>query len=262
MRSRARRLGLVVATTALVVAGCTRAPHSTATGPEPGSDPRAVAIADEVMTALGGKSAWDALPGLRWSFGSMLGDSVRSTRRHAWNKRTGEHRVEGVNRAGQRYTFIHTVGDTTTGMAWMNGQKIEGDSLLKLLHRAEALWVNDTYWMLMPYKLRDPGVLLGYVDDTTMNGATYDRLALSFHGVGLTPGDRYRVFVNRMSHRVEYWDMVLEGDAPPPEGYTWEGWEVHDGLWFPTAHRRDSVNVFTNRIETVSAFAPAEFREP
>lgn len=255
-----RRLALVAAV--IIVAGCSRAPRSTATGPDPGSDPRAVTIANEVMTALGGEARWDSLPGIRWSFGNMLGDSVRSTRRHAWNKLTGEHRVEGVNRAGQHFTFIHTVGDTMTGMAWMDGQKIEGDSLLKLLHRAEALWVNDTYWFLMPYKLRDQGVTLAYAGDTSMNGATYDRLGLSFSHVGLTPGDRYRVFVNRANHRVEYWDMVLEGDTPPPVGYTWEGWEDHDGLWFPTAHRRDSVNVFTNHVETVSAFGPAEFREP
>jgi hypothetical protein len=45
-------------------------------------------------------------------------------------------------------------------------------------------------------------------------------------------------------------------------GYTWEGWEEHGGLWFPTAHRRDSVNVFTNAVEVVPAFAAAEFREP
>jgi hypothetical protein len=227
-----------------------------------GSDARAIAIADQVMAALGGKQQWDALHGLRWSFGSMLGDSVRSTRRHAWDKMTGWHRVDGVNRLGQSYTFIHTVGDTNSGMAWMNGNKIEGDSLKKLIQRANALWINDTYWMLMPYKLRDPGVTLKYAGDTTMAGATYDKLALSFDHVGITPGDHYWVYVNRADHRVERWEMVLEGDQPPPVAYTWEGWEQHDGLWFPTAHKRDSTNVFTNKIETVQSFAPTEFQQP
>jgi len=227
-----------------------------------GSDARAVAVADEVMASLGGRTAWEKLPGLRWSFGSMLGDSMRSTRRHAWDKRTGAHRVEGVNRLGQTYVIIHTVGDTTNGMAWMNGTRIEGDSLHKLVKRGEALWVNDTYWMLMPYKLRDPGVTLRYAGDTTMAGVPCDRIALSFDRVGLTPGDHYWVFVNRTNHRVERWEMVLEGDSPPPVAYTWEGWEQHDGLWFPTAHRRDSTNVFTNRIEAVHAFAPTEFTQP
>ena len=226
------------------------------------SDPKAVAIADQVMTALGGKKQWDALRGLRWSFGSMLGDSVRSSRRHAWDKRTGWHRVDGVNRQGQSYTYIHTLGDTTSGMAWVNGNKIEGDSLKKLIQRANALWINDTYWMLMPYKLRDPGVTLKYAGDTTMTGNTYDRLALSFDKVGLTPGDHYWVYVNRAVHRVERWEMVLEGDQPPPVAYTWEGWEQHDGLWFPTAHMRDSTDVFTSKIETVQSFAPTEFQQP
>lgn len=227
-----------------------------------GSDPKAVAIADQVMAALGGKQRWDSLRGLRWSFGSMLGDSVRSTRRHAWDKLTGWHRVDGVNRQGQSYTFIHTLGDTSSGMAWVNGNQIEGDSLKKLIQRANALWVNDTYWMLMPYKLRDPGVTLKYAGDTTMTGNAYDRLTLSFDHVGLTPGDRYWVYVNRADHRVERWEMVLEGDQPPPEVYTWQGWEQHDGLWFPTAHMRDSTNVFTSKIETVQSFAPTEFQKP
>jgi hypothetical protein len=258
--ARLARLACVAIAVVAVVAlaGCTRAPQTS----DAGSDPRAVEIADQVMVALGGEQAWDALPGLRWSFRSLVGDSVRSLRRHAWNKRTGEHRVEGVNRAGQRFLFIHDVGDTLHGMAWMDGTRIEGDSLRKLLRRAEALWVNDTYWMLMPYKLRDPGVRLAWAGDTTIAGATYDRLALSFDRVGLTPGDRYWVLVNRANHRVEHWEMVLEGDAPPAVGYTWEGWEVHDGLWFPTAHRSDSVAVLTDQIETVTSFRPAEFREP
>src|SRR5262249_6451182 len=135
-----------------------------------GSDPKAVEIADQVMAALGGKKQWDALRGIRWSFGAQVGDSVRSSRRHAWDKQTGWPRVDGVNRMGQSFTFIHTLGDTTSGMAWMNGNRVEGDSLHKLIKRAYALWVNDTYWMLMPYKLRDPGVTLKYAGDTTMAG--------------------------------------------------------------------------------------------
>jgi len=242
-----------------LLAGC--APRAV---PVPdGSDPRAVAVAERVLESLGGRARWEAAPGLRWTFRSMVRDSVRSSRRHAWDKRTGWHRVEGVNRQGQRFVIVHVVGDTTGGMAWVDGQRIEApDSLGKLLRRGEALWVNDTYWMLMPYKLRDPGVTLAWAGDTIMAGVPCDRLALSFRGVGLTPGDRYWVYVDRADHRVAFWEMVLEGDAPPPVGYTWEGWEEHGGLWFPTAHRRDSLTVFTNQVEVVPAFAAAEFREP
>jgi hypothetical protein len=228
----------------------------------PGSDPKAVEIADQVMKSLGGKKRWDSLVGLRWTFGSSVGDTVRSSRRHAWNKRTNWHRVEGKTRAGQAFCFIHQVGVTDKGMAWMDGVPIEGDSLQKLLKRAQSLWINDTYWMLMPYKLRDPGVTLKYDGESTEGGVMYDKLALSFDNVGETPGDHYWVYVNRNDHRVEKWEMVLQSDQPPPRMYTWEGWELHDGLWFPTAHRQDKVNVFTNAVETVKGFGPTEFTAP
>jgi len=45
-----------------------------------GSDPRAVAIADQVMAALGGKQQWDSLHGLRWSFGCARRAGMRGTR--------------------------------------------------------------------------------------------------------------------------------------------------------------------------------------
>ena len=258
-RLPARRVALALAAlSGVLLAACTRKVATDLRG----SDAHAVAVAEQVMTSLGGESAWDKVTGLRWTFGAMVGDSVRSSRRHAWDKVTGQHRVEGVNRLGQHFCIIHTLGDTTNGMAWMDGTRIEGDSLHKLIKRGYAMWVNDSYWMLMPYKLRDPGVTLHDAGDTTMAGTTYDRIALTFHDVGLTPGDHYWVFVNRANHRVERWAMVLQGDQPPPEAYTWEGWEQHDGLWFPTAHRRDSTDVFTNQIETVHAFRPAEFTQP
>jgi hypothetical protein len=108
------------------------------------SDPRAVAIADKVMKSLGGKKRWDDVVGLRWTFGSSVNDTVRNSRRHAWNKHTGWHRVEGKTRAGQSFVFIHRVG-TDQGLAWMDGVKIAGDSLQKLMKRAQSLGTNDTY---------------------------------------------------------------------------------------------------------------------
>ena len=227
----------------------------------PASDPKAVAIADQVMKSLGGQKRWDALPGLRWTHGASVNDTVRSSRRHSWNKHSGWHRVEGKTRAGQSFCFVHKVM-TDEGRAWMDGVAIEGDSLQKLLKRANSLWINDTYWMLMPYKLRDPGVTLKYEGEAREGGAVFDKLALTFENVGETPGDRYWVYVNRAGHRVERWEMVLQGDAPPAEAYTWEGWEEHGGLWFPTAHRKGGTVIFTNAVETVKEFGPTEFSAP
>jgi hypothetical protein len=227
----------------------------------PPSDPKAVAIADQVMKALGGSERWAELHGLRWTFGSEHNDTLRSARRHAWDKRTGLHRVEGKNRTGQPFVFIENIHDGS-GRAWIDGAEIPADSAKKLMKTAFRMWTNDTYWLLMPYKLRDPGVILGYDGEVKEGDLTYDKVALSFDHVGQTPGDRYWIFVNRASHRIERWERVLEGDQPPPVGETWEGWQEHGGLWFATAHRKGGDNVFTRDIETVSEFRPTEFTAP
>jgi hypothetical protein len=249
-----RAIGLALA---LLVASPTAAAAETAT-----SDPRAVEVAGQVMAALGGKERWDELRCLRWSFEVAVNDTVRISRRHAWDKHTGWHRVEGVNRAGQPFCYIENLNDST-GMAWVAGQRIEGDSLKKLMRSAHAAWINDSYWFLMPYKLRDPGVTLkddGEVKDTT--GAAYDRIALSFENVGMTPGDRYWVYVNRASRRVEKWEHLLQNAQPPPVPWTWEGWEEHGGLWFPTAHGNANRTIYTRAVETARAPRPNEFTAP
>lgn len=224
------------------------------------SDPKAVSIAKQVMAALGGAERWNALPGLRWTFGVEIRDTVRNARHHAWNRFTGWHRVEGKDRNGT-FCIIHNLNDGK-GMAWVNGVSIEGDSLAKLIERGKALWVNDGYWLLMPYKMLDPGVTVKIADPVTRDGTTYDRIALSFTNVGLTPGDQYWVDVAHDTHRVERWEMVLQGEKPPARVYSWEGWEEHGGLWFATAHRQGTLNVFTRDIETVKSFGPDEFRKP
>lgn len=224
------------------------------------SDPAALALAAQVMERLGGEARWNALPGLRWTFGVEQRDTVRTERRHAWHKHAGLHRVEGVDRAGDRYVIVQDL-DTGEGRAWVAGRAVEGDSLAKLLERGRALWVNDTYWMLMPYKMRDPGAILAMADPVTRDGEVFDRIAMRFDGVGLTPGDRYWVEIDR-ERRVRAWDMVLQGREPPPQRYTWEGWVERDGLWFPTAHRQDDRNVFIRDIEPVRAFRDGEFTTP
>jgi len=255
-------VGLAMARIAAPASAADSPPAPAATDTSLVSDPHAIAIADQVTEWLGGRQRWDALRGLRWTFEVSTNDTVRSVRRHSWDKTAGWHRVSGKTRAGVDFLFIHKL-NTNEGMAWMGGNKIEGDSLRKLLKRANSLWINDTYWMLMPYKLRDPGVTLKYAGSERMGDYIFDKIALSFRDVGDTPGDHYWVWVNRGSHRVERWDMVLQGNKPPPESYSWEGWEQHDGLWFATTKRgADKHVIYTRNLETVDSFPAAEFTQP
>jgi hypothetical protein len=126
--------------------------------------------------------------------------------------------------------------------------------------------VNDTYWIIMPFKLRDPGTHLKYLRlQKNRAGADYDVLQLTFDkGVGLTPGDKYTLYVNRNTHLLDKWQMMLQGRKPPPDASTWEGWTpigpvklalMHKLQGKPVAIRFDNVAAPQTMDETVFANA-------
>jgi hypothetical protein len=197
--------------------------------PHASSDTRALEIADRVMTALGGKPAWDGTRYLRFGFGTER-DGKFVGRTHTWDKWEGRYRVEGTTREGQPFLTLMNL-NTKDGSAWLDGKKLEGAELKSALERAYGMWVNDTYWLLMPYKMRDPGVILAYAgEEKGANGAMYDKVKLTFDNVGLTPRDTYWVWVNHATGMVDRWDFVLKGEAVPPTTYAWTGWKKHGNI--------------------------------
>jgi len=86
--------------------------------------------------------------------------------------------------------------------------------------------VNDTYWLLMPYKMRDPGVVLTLAGSEKKGEDRWDKVLLTFDSVGLTPRDRYWVFVNAKTGLVDRWEFVLKGEKTPPVPFDWRGWKA------------------------------------
>lgn len=174
-------------------------------------------IADAALEALGGQQAYDAVRLIRFDFAGR--------RSHQWDKHTGRHRVEGQTRDGERYLVIHDL-DTREGRAWVNGVEVTGERRAELLENAYAAWVNDTYWLLMPFKLRDPGVILTSEGRQELDGATYDVLRLRFDEVGLTPGDTYWAYFDPQTHLMEHWAYRLQSMAEDaePTVWHWQGW--------------------------------------
>lgn len=182
------------------------------------TDGVAETIAAEMMGALGGREAYDASRLIRFDFAGR--------RSHQWDKHTGRHRVEGQTREGERYLVIHDLDDRR-GRAWVDGMEVTGERAAELLENAYAAWVNDTYWLLMPYKLRDPGVVLTFEGQREMDGTTYDVLKLTFHEVGLTPGDTYWAYVHPETRLMEHWAYRLQSMAEDaePTVWHWQGWQ-------------------------------------
>jgi hypothetical protein len=184
-----------------------------------GSDPRAIAIADEVMQAMGGRAAWDKARVLCWNFFGR--------RSHVWDKQSGDYRLE----EGEKLVLMNL--ETGQGRAFEKGvELVEPAAREAALKRAHSIWINDSYWLVMPYKLKDSGLTLKYAGEGELaDGRKADRLELTFAGVGDTPDNRYLVFVGRDTHLVERWQYFQKaGDAEAKMDTPWENWEWHGGI--------------------------------
>lgn len=209
-------VGLLFAATLWPAHSASAHPHET---------PSAESVVDALVVALGGQAAWDQARYLHFTFAGR--------RTHTWDRATGRHRVEGKDKEGKSFVVLSNL-NSKQGDTYFDGQLVPADSPKhrELLELAYGTWVNDTYWLLMPYKLRDPGVQLAYEGRETIEGRTYDKLALSFEKVGLTPGDRYWVYVDAETHLVGRWAYLLEGSegGQAPTAWTWEGWKSYGGI--------------------------------
>ena len=227
-------------------------------GPPQNPDPklRAEAIAAEVMQALGGHDAWRDTRYLRFDFAVERAGQKRPPRAHTWDKWTGRYRVEGTLPEGDPYVVLMNL-NTREGKAFRKGAEVSGDEAKKLLERGYGAWINDTYWLLMPYKLRDEGVTLAWEAELTGANGTLDKIALSFAQVGLTPGDRYRVYVNRTTHLVDQWDYTLQsGDKG---SFYWKDWKRVGKIML--ASDRPSLGKDGTRIFFPIIEAPAEIKD-
>ncbi|NIM00749.1 MAG: hypothetical protein GTN89_07525, partial [Acidobacteria bacterium] len=156
-----------------------------------GSSERAIEIAQATVRAMGGWEALDATRFVSWKFFGR--------RQHYWDRHTGDIRIES-ERDGVMTIILMNI-HTRQGRVFRDGVELEGDELAEMLSNGHQAWVNDSYWMFMPYKLLDPGVTLGYVGErATAEGHDAWVLELTFgDGVGYTPRNRYHVYVGKES---------------------------------------------------------------
>ncbi len=214
------------------------------------SDPKAVQIADEVMVALGGKENYEAISYLSFHFVSMRGDTQVTDWRHDWDRRKNNYRIEGTTRDGDHLLAIFNL-DTRNGAAFKNGQKMDGEEKIQILKRAYGRYINDTFWLLMPFKLEDAGAVLRYDGAQELNDVNYDVLRLSYaDSVGLTPQNVYRVFVDQATRRVHRWEYYEKEDATPVVSW-WENWNEYGGIKLAEQRVFENSNrklLFTNIV--------------
>ncbi|MHC4652562.1 MAG: MBL fold metallo-hydrolase [Planctomycetota bacterium] len=186
-----------------------------------GSDEKAIEIADAVMEKMGGRRSWDRTRYLRWSF-------FGGSRHHVWDKHAGRVRIERMGpRSGRHYVRIIDL-NTGTGRTWREGEEITaGKELDAMIKAGVREWINDSYWLVMPYKLKDAGVTLRSLGRGEMqDGRAADVLELTFSDVGHSPQNKYHIWVADDSGLVQQWAYFADAaDAEPAFVCPWRDWK-------------------------------------
>jgi hypothetical protein len=111
-----------------------------------------------------------------------------------------------------------------------------------MLVEAKRRFDTDTYPLVLPYKLKDPGVHLKFAEERAPDGAPVgtpaklDAIAVTFDpGVGPDSGDTWYLVVDKVTHLPVQVERVLAG-KPDTErlGFTYEKWVEAGGLKFAT----------------------------
>jgi hypothetical protein len=170
------------------------------------SDPKAIEIADKVMNAMGGKKAWDETRHITWNF---FGARILT-----WDKWTGNVRIDFPKDKSVILMNINT--DTGKVFKW-GSEQTNADSLKKYIKSGKGAWINDSYWLTMPFKLKDNGVTLKYLGEAkTDAGQDAYLLQMTFKEVGNTPNNMYKVLVEKESNLLTQWSYYPKSTDEKP----------------------------------------------
>jgi hypothetical protein len=196
------------------------------------------AAIDRLYAAIGTPAAFWSKAELDFTFTSEGGKRAPVPFAHCWDIRTGRYRLSW-KKGDTSFVVLFNV-NSDSGAAYLDGKEVaDTGRRAKLLGYGNARFVNDTYWLLMPLKMDDPGV------NAIREGgdSATDVIRLTFDKVGMTPGDTYWVSLDRASGLVRDWRYHLEGGG---EGESvWEDWRDVGGVKLalskPTTDRSHTV---------------------
>jgi hypothetical protein len=184
---------------------------------------KAEELTDKMFDRLN-KTAWDSLPLIRWSF--------RGEHRYIWGKRNNLARI-----AWSDYKVFMDLNNVT-GKAYKNGVLLEGDEADKTLEKAWSFWCNDSFWLIAPFKARDPGTTRKYVK--LEDGL--DGLLVQYESGGVTPGDAY-LWALDSEGIPQYYKMWVSIIPIGGVKATWSEWKEFEGVMISTEHKMGPMEI-------------------
>jgi hypothetical protein len=179
-----------------------------AAGASARGDAEALALARRVYETAGGDAAYHANGVLMFDFVVINGNQEVSRRSHAWNptERSAIVRI-GPSESPAQMVYLPDVSTTEGAVTWRAGEMITEPAMRDTLAQsARAMFINDGYWLLAPLKVLDPGVTLAMEAPREFEEREVAVLRLTFDSVGLTPTDRYLLYIDQETAMVVGWN--------------------------------------------------------
>ena len=219
------------------------------------ADEKAAELVAKMEAAMGGMDKWNDLRYVSWTF--------FGSRHLVWDKIGGRVRIDAPRDSSVYLVDLHN----KTGRIFKGEKEITVDvDLDQMVKRAESIWINDSYWLVMPFKLRDPGVTVNYMrEDTMIGGAPASVLELTFNNVGNTPNNKYEVYLDKEDDLIKQWAFFKTADqTDPPRIWPWDNYSSFDGLMI-SSDRSDksgpsNVRVYSELDDKVfDSFEPFDY---
>ena len=112
-------------------------------------------------------------------------------------------------------------------MACQEGIILKGDQNKEIVEKAIRYFNNDSFWLVAPYKIYDPGVKLNSVILPVGHG-----LMVTYTQGGSTPGDTY-LWILDENYFPRAWKMWVKMLPVGGVKSKWLGWKKRKGAWFP-----------------------------
>jgi len=201
-------------------------------------DQKAAELVSKMVEKMGGQEKWEELQYVSWTF--------FGARHLVWDKKGNRVRIESP-----RDSSVYLVNlDELTGRYAYNGKEtMDKEELSQKIKRGKSIWINDMYWVFMPFKLYDEGVSVKYLrTDTTMLGAPSDVLELSFENVGETPENKYEIHLTQEDTLIKQWDFYAEAkQEEASKKWPWDNYSTYNGLLL-SSDRTDSSGPSNIRV--------------
>lgn len=175
-----------------------------------GSDNKAIVLADSVMMFHGGRKAWDSTRYLQWDFFGK--------RSLSWDKQRSRVRID-IPDEHLVYLLDYSEEQPEGRMRKLGDEVTDSTQLAQGLERAMSIFRNDAFWLVHHYKLKDTGVTLKYAGVARVDPQRQRPSHIIdqyFSEVGDTPGNRYRLFIDKVTYRINTWQFFRNADDTEP----------------------------------------------